>query len=86
MLDDVFDVPFGQIGEMVGRSEQAARQLAVFSPVVVNGVAGILITFRGRPVSLIACTVSGGRITALDGITDLDRLRHLGLDRLAPEG
>jgi RNA polymerase sigma-70 factor, ECF subfamily len=170
VLHDVFDVPFGQIGEMVGRSEQAARQLAsrarrqvraagpaqpdvglaeqravvdaffaaaragnfdrlvellhpdaviradggtarpgasvvmrgaaeiaratiatasplaVFSPVVVNGVAGILITFRGRPVSLIACTVSGGRITALDGITDLDRLRHLGLDRLAPEG
>lgn len=63
-----------------------ASPLAVFSPVVVNGVAGILITFRGRPVSLIACTVSGGRITALDGITDLDRLRHLGLDRLAQEG
>jgi RNA polymerase sigma-70 factor (ECF subfamily) len=159
VLHDVFDVPFGQIGEMVGRSEQAARQLAsrarrqvreagpsapdvglaeqravtdaffaaaragefgrlmelldpdvviradsgtpetsvlmrgaaevaaavartaspraAFTPVLVNGVAGMLITFQGRPVSLIAVTVSGGRITAMDGITNLSRLERL---------
>jgi RNA polymerase sigma-70 factor (ECF subfamily) len=159
VLHDVFDVPFGQIGEMVGRSEQATRQLAsrarrqvreagpsapdvglaeqravtdaffaaaragqfdrlmelldpdavvradsgtpktsilmrgaaevaaavvrtaspraAFTPVLVNGVAGMLITFQGRPVSLIAVTVSGGRITAMDGITDTGRLEKL---------
>jgi len=159
VLHDVFDVPFGQIGEMVGRSEQATRQLASrarrhvreagpsapdvglaeqravtdaffaaaragefdrlmelldpnvviradggkpslsvlmrgatevatavmstanprasFAPVLVNGVTGMLITVKGRPVALLALTVADGRITAIDGITDLGRLREL---------
>jgi RNA polymerase sigma factor (sigma-70 family) len=168
VLHDVFGVPFSVIGELVGRSEQAARQLASrarrqvreagpstpdvsppqqraivdafftaaragdfdrlmelldpdvviradggparpaasvvmrgaapiaratiataspladFTPVLVNGVAGMLITVRGRPVSLIAVTVTGGRITAMNGITDLDRLARLGLADLSP--
>jgi RNA polymerase sigma factor (sigma-70 family) len=159
ILHDVFDVPFAVIGDIVGRSEAAARQLASrargqvrqagpvspdvrlhaqravvdafftaaragdfdrlvelldpdvvirsdggsarpsvvmrgaaeiaratiataspladFTPVVVNGVAGVLITVKGRPVSLIAFTVTGGRITAVDGITDVARLAEL---------
>ena len=168
VLHDVFGVPFSVIGELVGRSEQAARQLASrarrqvrqagpstpdvglpqqrvivdafftaaragdfdrlmelldpdaviradggaarpgasvvirgaaqiaratiataspladFTPVVVNGVAGMLITVSGRPVSLIAVTVTGSRITAMDGITDLGRLARLGLAGLSP--
>ncbi len=168
VLHDVFGVPFSVIGELVGRSEQAARQLASrarrqvreagpstpdvglpqqraivdafftaaragdfdrllglldpdvviradggparpgasvvmrgaaqiaratiataspladFTPVLVNGVAGMLITVRERPVSLIAVTVTGSRITAMDGITDLDRLARLGLAALSP--
>jgi RNA polymerase sigma factor (sigma-70 family) len=168
VLHDVFGVPFSVIGQLVGRSEQAARQLASrarrqvreagpsapdvgvpqqraivdafftaaragefdrlmelldpdvvlradggpagsgasavmrgatqiaratiataspladFTPVLVNGVAGMLITVRGRPVSLIAVTVTGSRITAMDGITDLDRLARLGLAGLSP--
>ena len=168
VLHDVFAVPFSAIGELVGRSEQAARQLASrarrqvreagpstpdvgvpqqraivdaffaaaragdfdrlmelldpdaviradggparpgasvvmrgaaqiaratiataspladFTPVLVNGVAGMLITVRGRPVSLIAVTITGSRITAMDGITDLDRLARLGLAALSP--
>ena len=163
VLHDVFGVPFSVIGQLVGRSEQAARQLASrarrqvreagpntpdvglpqqraivdafftaaragdfdrlmelldpdvviradggqarpgasivmrgaaqiaratiataspladFTPVLVNGVAGMLITVKGRPVSLIAVTVTGSRITAMDGINDLDRLARLGL-------
>ena len=61
-----------------------ASPLADFTPVLVNGVAGMLITVRGRPVSLIAVTVTGSRITAMDGITDLDRLAGLGLAALSP--
>jgi hypothetical protein len=52
--------------------------------VLVNGVAGMLITVRGRPVSLIAVTVTGSRTTALDGITGLDRLARLRLAALSP--
>jgi RNA polymerase sigma-70 factor, ECF subfamily len=168
VLHDVFGVPFSVIGQLVGRSEQAARQLASrarrqvkeagpstpdvglpqqqaivnafftaaragdfdrlmelldpdvavradggparpgasvvmrgaaqiaratiatastladFTPVLVNGVAGMLITVRGRPVSLIAVTVTGSRIIAMDGITDLDRLAQLELATLIP--
>ena len=61
-----------------------ASPLADFTPVLVNGVAGMLITVRERPVSLIAVTVTGSRITAMDGITDLDRLGRLGLAALSP--
>jgi RNA polymerase sigma-70 factor (ECF subfamily) len=169
VLHDVFDVPFGEIGEMVGRSEQAARQLAsrarrqvraagraepdvslaeqravveaffaaaragemdrlialldpdvvvrtdagtghagvgavlrgapevatalsgrasrlaAFTPVVVNGAAGMLISARGRPMALIACTVTGGRITTMDAIADPRRLSELGLAQFSPE-
>jgi RNA polymerase sigma factor (sigma-70 family) len=169
VLHDVFGAPFGVIGQLVGRSEQAARQLASrarrqvrqagpttpdvglaeqraivdaffaaaragdfdrlmelldpdaviradggpdrpgasvvmrgaaqiaratiataspladFTPVLVNGVAGMLITVRGRPVSLIAVTVTGGRIAAVDGINDPGRLARLGLAGLRPE-
>ena len=32
---------------------------------------------RGRPAGLMAFTVAGGRITAIDGITDPSRVRRL---------
>ena len=50
---------------------------AEFRPLLVNGAAGMLITLRGRPAALMAFTVVGGRITAVDGITDPHRLRRL---------
>jgi RNA polymerase sigma-70 factor (ECF subfamily) len=158
VLHDVFDVPFGEIAPMLGRTPEAARQLASrarqrvraagtsepdgslaaqravidaffgaaragdlatlvqlldpdvvlrtdgfaagprllrgaaavsqavlsgaapeaqFHPVLVNGAAGVLITLRGRPAAVIAITVVGGRITAVDGITDPHRIRRL---------
>ncbi len=158
VLHDVFDVPFGEIAPVLGRTPEAARQLASrarnrvratgphqpdsaiaaqravidaffaaaragdlatlvelldpdvvlrtdgfaagpallrgaavvsravldsasphaeFQPVLLNGAAGILITLRGRPAALMAFTVVGGRITAVDGITDPHRVRRL---------
>jgi hypothetical protein len=47
------------------------------NPVLVNGAAGVLIRLRGRPAALMAFTVGGGRIAAVDGITDPRRLRRL---------
>jgi RNA polymerase sigma factor (sigma-70 family) len=158
VLHDVFDVPFAEIGAMLGRSTDASRQLASrarrrvraagatepdaavaaqravvdaffaaaragdlatlvglldpevvlrtdgfvsgpavlrgattvanavasgaspraeFQPVLVNGVAGMLITLNGRPAGLMAFTIVNGRITAVDGITDPRRVRKL---------
>ena len=45
--------------------------------VLINGVAGVLITLRGRPAALMAFTIAGGKIVAVDGITDPHRVRRL---------
>jgi RNA polymerase sigma factor (sigma-70 family) len=55
----------------------SASPLAEFHPVLVNGVAGMLITLNGRPAGLMAFTIVNGRITAVDGITDPHRVRRL---------
>jgi RNA polymerase sigma factor (sigma-70 family) len=60
-----------------GAAIGGASPHAEFRPVLVNGAAGMLITLRGRPAALMAFTVVGGRITAVDGITDPHRLRRL---------
>ena len=54
-----------------------ASPRAEFHPVLVNGVAGMLITLNGRPAGLMAFTIVNGRITAVDGITDPRRVRKL---------
>ena len=54
-----------------------ANPHAEFRPVLVNGAVGILVTLRGRPAALMAFTIVGGRIAAVDGITDPHRLRRL---------
>jgi RNA polymerase sigma factor (sigma-70 family) len=56
---------------------EGASPHAEFRAVLVNGAAGVLVTLRGRPAALMAFTVAGGRITAVDGITDPHRLRRL---------
>jgi RNA polymerase sigma-70 factor (ECF subfamily) len=50
---------------------------AEFEPVLVNGAAGVLVKMRGRPAAVIAFTVIGGRIAAVDGVTDPRRVRRL---------
>jgi RNA polymerase sigma-70 factor (ECF subfamily) len=62
---------------VAGAALGGASPRAEFRPVLVNGAAGMLITMRGRPAGLMAFTVAGGRITAIDGITDPHRLRRL---------
>jgi RNA polymerase sigma factor (sigma-70 family) len=62
---------------VAGAALGGANPRAEFQPVLVNGAAGILITLRGRPAGLMAFTVAGGRITAVDGITDPHRVRRL---------
>jgi len=55
-------------------------QLSPFvRPALVNGVAGVVVAPHGRPVSVMAFTVRGGRIVAIDALTDPERLRQLDL-------
>ena len=61
------------------------RQLAGSSTrVLVNGVpGGVAWAADGSPFALLAMTVKGGRIVAIDVLADPDRLRELDLDLIA---
>jgi RNA polymerase sigma-70 factor (ECF subfamily) len=51
-------------------------------PAIVDGVAGAVVAPHGRPVSVLAFTVVGGRIVAIDALADPDRLAQLDLGAL----
>ena len=74
---------------MVRGAEEVAGQALMFAhlapyvrPVLVNGVAGALIAPRGKPYSVMAFTVAGGRVVAIDVVADPERLRELDLTAL----
>jgi RNA polymerase sigma-70 factor (ECF subfamily) len=46
-------------------------------PVVVNGFAGVVVTVGGRPFSLMAFTVAGGKIVEVDAIVDATRIARV---------
>ena len=48
-------------------------------PALVNGVAGVVVVPSGQPFSIMAFTVVGGRIVAIDALSDPERLRDLDL-------
>ena len=51
-------------------------------PVTVNGAAGALVMAGGRPVSLMAFTVTAGRVAAIHVLGDGERLARLDLAAL----
>ncbi|MGH9287188.1 MAG: RNA polymerase sigma factor SigJ [Acidimicrobiales bacterium] len=48
-------------------------------PALVNGAAGVVVAPGGRPLSVMAFTVSGGKIVEIDSLGDPERLRNLDL-------
>jgi RNA polymerase sigma factor (sigma-70 family) len=46
-------------------------------PALVNGAAGVIAFRRGKPVSVIGFTVSGGRIAEIDAVANPKRLRRI---------
>jgi len=74
-------------GSVVLRGPDAvARQAAMFAaadrvlrPMLVNGAAGVVVTVDGAPISVMAFTVTAGRIVAIDALADPDRLAGLAL-------
>jgi len=76
--------------EPVAGAEAVARQIlsrgtpfARFAqPAVVNGRAGVVVAPGGTPMAVVGFTASGGRIVAIDLITDPEKLRRLPLGTL----
>jgi RNA polymerase sigma factor (sigma-70 family) len=75
----------GSLIEVRG-AEQVARRAQTFSrlgllrlPVLVNGAAGAICMLEGKPFSVMAFTVSAGKIVAIDILRDPERLSQLDL-------
>ncbi|MET9605139.1 sigma-70 family RNA polymerase sigma factor [Streptomyces sp. NPDC006512] len=53
-------------------------------PALVNGTPGVVSMAQGKPLSVMAFTIQGGRITALDILTDPERLARIDLGSVLP--
>jgi RNA polymerase sigma factor (sigma-70 family) len=67
-------------------AEAVAAQTTTYSrlhpyvvPALVNGTAGAVIAPHGKPYSVMAFTVTDGKITAIDALLDPERLEQLDL-------
>jgi RNA polymerase sigma-70 factor (ECF subfamily) len=59
------------------RARAGARPGALIRPVLVDGLPGVLVTVDGRPVTVMAFTVTGNSITAIRVLTDPDLLAQV---------
>ncbi|MFF9490390.1 sigma-70 family RNA polymerase sigma factor [Streptomyces sp. NPDC014676] len=58
---------------------QRMATAATIRPALVNGFAGLVNTLDGQPLSVMNFTIAGGRIAAIDILSDPARLAHLDL-------
>jgi hypothetical protein len=61
----------------------APRFASLASPITINGAVGALFGHPEDLIAVIAFTVTGGRIAAIDLIADQDKLRALTLQHRA---
>lgn len=65
--------------EVASQAITFARFAEAAHAVLVNGVPGVVAMAEGRALSVMAFTVQDGRITALDILTDPERLARIDL-------
>lgn len=46
-------------------------------PALVNGAAGVVVTMRGRPLTVMGFAISDGKIVAIDSIADPERVPEI---------
>jgi RNA polymerase sigma-70 factor (ECF subfamily) len=69
--------------DRVSRQAITSSRLSPFvRPALINGAAGVVVAANGRPMFVMAFTVTGGRIAAIEVLADPDRLSHLDLTGL----
>ncbi|MEV8436392.1 sigma-70 family RNA polymerase sigma factor [Actinosynnema sp. NPDC051121] len=72
-----FTVAYTGARTVAGQAVTFGRLSPFARPVLVNGAAGVVVVADGRPVSIMAFTVVGGRIVAVDVLADSARLARL---------
>ncbi|MEU6737777.1 RNA polymerase sigma factor SigJ [Streptosporangium sandarakinum] len=75
-------VTFRGARTVAGQAVTFGRFSPFVRPALVNGAAGVVVAANGRPLSVMAFTVTGGRIAAIDVLSDPDRLNRLDLPLL----
>ena len=65
--------------EVASQAITFARIAEAARPVLINGSPGVVSVADGRVVSVMAFTIRGGRITALDILTDPERLAGIDI-------
>jgi RNA polymerase sigma-70 factor (ECF subfamily) len=70
---------------VAGHTATYARMYPFVRPALVNGAAGAVVAPNGRLFSVMAFTVTNGRITQIDALLDPERLAALGLISSDPE-
>ena len=81
------------LSHRVTGAQAVAEQAAMWSQtgltvrrVLVNGAAGLVAERDGRPFSIGAFTINGGRIVACDFLVDPERVGRLDLSALTGDG
>jgi DNA-directed RNA polymerase specialized sigma24 family protein/ketosteroid isomerase-like protein len=64
-------------GKVAAQATRGARPDALGHPALIDGVPGVLVTVGGRPVLVMAFTITGGAITAIRMLSDPGRLAQV---------
>ncbi|GAA0700234.1 RNA polymerase sigma factor SigJ [Kitasatospora atroaurantiaca] len=64
---------------VAGQAVTFSRFSPFVRPALINGAAGVVVAAEGRPLSVMAFTVTDGRIVAIDVLSDPERLHRLDL-------
>jgi RNA polymerase sigma-70 factor (ECF subfamily) len=64
---------------VAGQALASRRLSPLVRPALINGAAGVVVGAPGRPMFVMAFTVSGGKIVAIDVLADPERLQQLDL-------
>ena len=70
---------------VAGQARGSAMPDAKLLPALVNGRAGVVVTLRGRPFSVMGFTIAGGKIVEIDAFAGPDRVRRIAADVLAEQ-
>jgi RNA polymerase sigma-70 factor (ECF subfamily) len=70
---------------VAGLAIRSAFPNAQLHPALVNGAAGMVVTIRGRPFSVMGFTISEGKIVEIDAIVDPERVRRIAATVLSNE-
>jgi RNA polymerase sigma factor (sigma-70 family) len=76
-------LPSGALRETRGAAAVARRAMVggarTAQPALVNGAVGVIVAPRGRLLMVLLFTISGGKIVAIDAVSEPERVRHLDL-------